>query len=833
MFRLSIILIILSVGCAVQQKVKASTSDNKVVVRIPSAKSSEAENLWSSFRNGFQNQANHHLEVRDLVNTQSNRAVKAISTGGLFWGTAVIDEKDNFYVGSSNKFFYSFDKNGKMRWKFQIYDRADSLIDSAAVLAKNKLVVVPGGDGFLHALNRDTGEQVWDFKAHGTSDESHQKGTTVNSFEGNVQLGLNNNLYAGNDNGYLYAVSPEGSEIWSFKTNMMIWSSPAFDPNGKWMVFGSLDGHLYVLNPKTGALIDKVKIGFDIKSSPSIDKYGNIYFGCSNFIFYSYKLVDNKLVKNWEYSGAHGELYSSAAVKDNSVVFGSLEGAVYNLSTSGKLNWKFMTYSPVASSPLITKDNVVLFGAKNGKFYSLDLESGERIWSFKTTDANQKSNLDASASLNSTGIIINGSYRGIVHQIPFEYCLQNKQDERCEFGDKNDSPNFGRKLDKDASTLVYFNPQGKFEVNPQSKIGLTEILKLQLVVLENSVWKIDRAINTSNIKVNISPRIKLQTEVSSDGQFLNILPLESFQPNQEYTIDISGTHYAQKTWIKDRLNYFGHEKFEASLKFTTTDKGLTDNEVLKEGALGIRSMYLQQPQALDTYTPAALDGQGFLAKPFGFNSRDNSFLLYVIPALPRVDDMIPIAEASKTFIMQGFLDGNHLRTSGKVKLSAMGGTIDFSYMTLRGQLPKFEGFYRNTFYSETSCLSIKGNGSGYSFPMKLVNRICGPSLNMKAVGELDLVHYTKNNNPQMFENSYAEVSYDKNFNLSVSFAKKLDTPKIVTYIVYQKNDGTVDTKKTEITTDTTTVIEFGKIKLSKGQFLIVFVNQNIVFEKSF
>ena len=130
-------------------------------------------------------------------------------------------------------------------------------------------------------------------------------------------------------------------------------------------------------------------------------------------------------------------------------------------------------------------------------------------------------------------------------------------------------------------------------------------------------------------------------------------------------------------------------------------------------------------------------------------------------------------------------------------------------------------------------MSIKGNGSGYSFPMKLINRICGPSLNMKAIGELDLVHYTKNNKPQMFENTNAEVSYDKNLNLSVSLPKRFDSPKIVTYIVYNKNKGTVDSKKSEITSKTTTVVEFGEIKLTKGQSIVVFVDQNLVFEKSF
>ncbi len=785
---------------------------------------------WSSFRNGFQNRATHALEVRNATAKLVGRSVKDVTTGGLFWGTAVIDDSDNAYVGATNKFFYSFAADGSLRWKYQIYDRADSLIDSAAVLGPNNLVIVPGGDGFLHALNRDSGQRVWDFKAKGTSDLGHQQGETVNSFEGNVQLGPNGVIYAGNDNGLMYAVDADGKELWNFRTDMMIWSSPAFDPNGAWMVFGSLDGFLYLLEPKTGKLMDKVKIGADVKSSPSVDEAGNITFGASNFIFYSYKVSAGKLVLNWEYKDARGELYSSAAVKDGKIVFGSLEGAVFALSKEGKLLWKFMTYSPVASSPMITKDDVVLFGAKNGKLYALDLATGERIWSYKTTDALQKSNLDASVSMNSKGVIVNGSYGGIVHHVPYEYCLKNKSDRRCEFGGRNDSPDFGRKLESEASTLVYFNSRGKFELSPAEKIGLMDVLKLQLVVLQRGVWQIDRAINTAGLEVKITPEVPLRVEVSSDGQFLNLFPEKAFEPNQTYQIEISGSHYEQTTWLKDRLAYFGHKDLKASLRFTTAGAVPLDRKVLEQGALGIRSMYLQQPQALDTYIPAALDGQGFLAKAFALDEAKKSFLFYVIAALPRDGDMLALPEASKVFVMEGFFEGNYLRTKGEVKLSAMGGTIDFNYMTLRGMLPEFGKSLKNTFYSQTNCLSIKGNGSGYSFPLKLINRVCGPILQMKAVGEMEVVHYTAQTHAPMFENLSGQVVLSKQNELSVTVDPKAGTSRIVSFVIFEKDGNEVIKTKTKIGKPGA-VVKLGNVALKKGESLVVFLDQDVIYQK--
>ncbi|MBI3891833.1 MAG: PQQ-like beta-propeller repeat protein [Candidatus Wallbacteria bacterium] len=178
-------------------------------------------------------------------------------TKGLIWGTPVIDADGNVFVGSADKVLYALTPDGRMRWTYTLPAAGDSLIDSAATLTPNGLLVVPGGDGHLHALNRKTGELVWRFAAHHTDD--HEGGVVVNSFEGNATMGPDGNLYAGSDNGYLYCLGLDGKEHWSFKTNMKIWSAPTFDPRGRWLTFGSLDRSVYVVERETGKGIASFK----------------------------------------------------------------------------------------------------------------------------------------------------------------------------------------------------------------------------------------------------------------------------------------------------------------------------------------------------------------------------------------------------------------------------------------------------------------------------------------------------------------------------------------------------------------------------------------------
>ncbi len=77
------------------------------------------------------------------------------------------------------------------------------------------------------------------------------------------------------------------------------------------------------------------------------------------------------------------KIFSSPAVWDGTVYFGSNDHFLYAVSLDGKLKWKFETKARVASSPAIS-DGIVYFASYDGLFYALDAASGQLRWKFQT-----------------------------------------------------------------------------------------------------------------------------------------------------------------------------------------------------------------------------------------------------------------------------------------------------------------------------------------------------------------------------------------------------------------------------------------------------------------
>ena len=85
----------------------------------------------------------------------------------------------------------------------------------------------------------------------------------------------------------------------------------------------------------------------------------------------------------WTFS-ASGPIYSSPAVVDGVVYFGSRDGKMYALNAaSGSELWEYQTGSWVDSSPTVT-GGIVYFGSHDGNLYALDARTGRKIWSFHT-----------------------------------------------------------------------------------------------------------------------------------------------------------------------------------------------------------------------------------------------------------------------------------------------------------------------------------------------------------------------------------------------------------------------------------------------------------------
>ncbi|MCC7441859.1 MAG: PQQ-like beta-propeller repeat protein [Bdellovibrionales bacterium] len=706
-----------------------------------------AADAWPTFRNGALNTGFSSLSIgEEAMSPYPHRLPRTTETSGLIWATAVSDAEGTVYVGSSDKHLYAISAEGTTLWTYRLTDRADSLIDSASALTPDGKLVIPGGDGILHAVDRVTGRRLWLFHAHHASDDSHQSGAVVNSFEGNVQVGPDGTIYAGSDNGTLYALDGNGRERWAFRTGMMIWSSPAVDPANRWLAFGSLDGNLYVLDPSTGRELARLKFKDSIKSSPSSDGNGRLFFGVSDGTIRAVDLdlrgPRARLTPAWAYKTGD-EVYSSGATHDGKVVFGSLDGGVYCLdSRTGRRLWVYRTGSRVAGSPVITRDGAVLFGAKNGKIYALELSTGERRWSFRTTDRGVRANLDASASVTADGRVVIGSYSGLVHDLPLETCPRYPGDARCEFGGFSDIPAFTDGVAEDEPVLRVQDRLGRYSQAPAAALALAEPLRLRLVSVDENGWNPRAVLNPNQVTVETSPKVEIEAVVSSDGRTLNVRPKRHYSASTEYRLTVRGRVLDQeKSWLLDRLRpFWAGRPFAWTTRFHTVPHsgGLNGGPEDLEGATwGVKSLFLYQPEALETYTPAALDGQGFRISLLGSAPGHDDFALLALPALPTEAGVRILSEPSKAFVLRGTLQDRAIRAVGGFRLAAMGAEMKFRRFGFEATLDHRGGLSEATFHGTASCLSIRANAGSFQFPMSLLNQVCDHRLRVQVEGSLE------------------------------------------------------------------------------------------------
>jgi len=84
--------------------------------------------------------------------------------------------------------------------------------------------------------------------------------------------------------GYLYAINPDGTLKWRFETNGVVFCSPTVSPEGK-IYFGSYDDTYYILSPEGEELYNFGALD-RIYSSTAITPDGTLYFGSMDNYLY-------------------------------------------------------------------------------------------------------------------------------------------------------------------------------------------------------------------------------------------------------------------------------------------------------------------------------------------------------------------------------------------------------------------------------------------------------------------------------------------------------------------------------------------------------------------
>jgi outer membrane protein assembly factor BamB len=313
-------------------------------------------------------------------------------------------------------------KPRRIKWRFRTLGEVIS--SPAVVLGSTRTIFFGSWDGRVYAADADTGRLKWYFRTDGPIVSSPAVDSST--------------VFVGSYDHYIYALDLEtGFEQWRFRTRNSIASSPlvtrlflpAEEPSSApvceslWVTVGSIDGRLYILNPK-GIEMASFDTGHPVVSSPAGPVSGDpasllpessapaivtVGSGDGSLHAIDVKTGDPK----WVYR-AGASVDTSPAAAFGAFIFGSSDKCVYAVdAATGLERWRFRTGAPVRSSPAVFEETVFV-GSSDRRLYALDVKRGTEKWKFST-----RGPLESSPAV-AEGTVYVGSNDGWLHAVDME-----------------------------------------------------------------------------------------------------------------------------------------------------------------------------------------------------------------------------------------------------------------------------------------------------------------------------------------------------------------------------------------------------------------------------
>jgi eukaryotic-like serine/threonine-protein kinase len=289
------------------------------------------------------------------IDATSGKELWKFKTGGAVHSSPSIFN-NRIYFGSFDGYYYALDaKTGAEKWKFKT--GGEKWVDSKEY-------------GF--ASTEADQPDLWQFFLSSPVISPSEKAGLV---------------YFGSSDGFVYALDAESGNLkWKFKTGGPMHSSPAIH---KGMLFiGSWDNYLYALDAQSGKEIWKFKTGekalmHGIQASPSVDNE-SVYFGARDANFYSLDLKTGQL--NWKYPADNSWILSTAGIKDGTVYFGTSDSFLFLAldAKTGKEKYRMTANGYIYSSPALA-NKTAFFGDFTGKVFAVDMQTGQKLDEFATT----------------------------------------------------------------------------------------------------------------------------------------------------------------------------------------------------------------------------------------------------------------------------------------------------------------------------------------------------------------------------------------------------------------------------------------------------------------
>ena len=206
-----------------------------------------------------------------FVKSQYGYVIALDSDGTLRWtfgvgddigGSPIVGIDDTVYCCSENGYLYAIDSGGSGKWSFD----STRSIESSPALGVDGRVYIVNSFGFLFSLASDGG-YLW----YNDLEESASTTPLINSAGEVVVLG---------DGGTLFCYGPDGSWRWTYNcSGGDVTASPALGLDDTILV--SKGGGIVTAVASDGSLLWTYSGGFDLHSTPAVDRDGYIYIGDS------------------------------------------------------------------------------------------------------------------------------------------------------------------------------------------------------------------------------------------------------------------------------------------------------------------------------------------------------------------------------------------------------------------------------------------------------------------------------------------------------------------------------------------------------------------------
>lgn len=269
---------------------------------------------------------------------------------------------------------YDFDKR-EMLWDFRIEAGAEG----GTAFYEGK-VYFGANDGYLYAVNEETGVLEWRFNA--------------NAEILSPPIAVDGILYFNSANDVLYALDAHtGKQVWRYKEgrgddifSIRRSSSPAFNKGIVYTGFGS--GLIVALGAYDGSLVWKKSLKGksrgakfqDVDASPVIDG-DRLYIASYDGGLYALHAATGETIWRYNSSGS-----ATPAFDEEALYFADNEGKIIALhKNSGLANWQIqLEEGGIGTSPVIVGDYII-FGSSYKYMYLADKRTGKIIDKFKAS----------------------------------------------------------------------------------------------------------------------------------------------------------------------------------------------------------------------------------------------------------------------------------------------------------------------------------------------------------------------------------------------------------------------------------------------------------------